>query len=229
MAEYGHGQGVTDQNDVDGSLVNQTRTWIVIGGQAGDGLMLKFLLAKGSDSNLMARFDNRCNAHDVLQCPSALADRARTHLGCCWGYCRPGSGGSSMVIKRYSRRNRSVFDNPVSNQLQNLRGLRIPKRGVRHVGIDLKTFVRRSRKPIKSHALPVAHHPILAAFDQQRRRMQARRDLPPPAKDDALHIEQIPEADVLVSQRVHAAAGNELRVARTFFKTFATRLITGSR
>jgi hypothetical protein len=42
--------------------------------------MLKFVLAKGSYGNLVARFADRCNAHDVLQCPSALADRARTHL-----------------------------------------------------------------------------------------------------------------------------------------------------
>jgi hypothetical protein len=42
--------------------------------------MLKFLLSKSSDSNLLARFANRCETHDVLQCPSALADRARTHL-----------------------------------------------------------------------------------------------------------------------------------------------------
>ncbi len=92
VAEHGHGQRVADQNNVDGSLVHQARAGIVVGGQAGDGLMLKFLLAKGSDSNLSARFANRCETHDVLQCPSALADRARTHLGCCWSYCRPESG-----------------------------------------------------------------------------------------------------------------------------------------
>ena len=52
VAEHGHGQGVADQNDVDGSLVDQARAGIVVRGQAGDGLMLKFLFAKGSDGNL---------------------------------------------------------------------------------------------------------------------------------------------------------------------------------
>src|ERR1700722_9399194 len=121
----------------------------------------------------------------------------------------------------FINRNGSVFQNPAANYSENLRSLWIPERRVRHFGINLKRFVRRSTELIERNELPVAYDSISAAFDQQRRSMQARPDFPTPAKDDALHIEQITEADVLIGQRVHAAPGNELRIAGTFLKALA--------
>src|SRR5580692_1618468 len=67
----------------------------------------------------------------------------------------------------------------------------------------------------------MAHYPILPALNQQRWSMYAGRDFPSPAEHDALHIEQVPEADVLVSQRVDATPRDELRAAGAFLKTLA--------
>jgi len=51
--------------------VDQARAGVVVRGEAGDGLVLEFLFAQRSDRDLLARFADRRQAHDALQCPSA--------------------------------------------------------------------------------------------------------------------------------------------------------------
>ena len=79
VAEHGHGQRIADQGNIDAGLVDQARGRVVVGGEAGDGFVVKLLFADGGGSDLAAR---RISAdggetHCVLQCPSASwADRA---------------------------------------------------------------------------------------------------------------------------------------------------------
>src|SRR5580692_12975515 len=56
----------------------------------------------------------------------------------------------------HQRRNSSVPQNPLPNHIQDLRSLRVPECGVRHVRVDFEAFVRRRGKLIESDALPVA-------------------------------------------------------------------------
>src|SRR5215813_415883 len=76
ITEHRHGQRVADQDYVDARLVYQACTGVVVGSKAGNGLVLKFLFSERYSSDFLARFTNRCETHDVLQCPSASADRA---------------------------------------------------------------------------------------------------------------------------------------------------------
>src|SRR5207248_2276180 len=86
IAEHGLGKRIADKNDVDGNFIYQTRARVVVCSQAGDRLVSKFLFFKGSDSNFLARFANWGETHDVLQCPSAAADRAcKQPIRCCYG------------------------------------------------------------------------------------------------------------------------------------------------
>ena len=71
VAQHGLGQRVADQNHVHAGLVDQARGGIVVGGETGDRFVVKFLFAERSDRNLLARFADRNQTHDVLQCPSA--------------------------------------------------------------------------------------------------------------------------------------------------------------
>src|ERR1700686_1974333 len=53
---------------------------------------MEFLFPQVCGRDLMARFADRGQTHDVLQCPSAAADGACTHLGVnvlndAWNYC----------------------------------------------------------------------------------------------------------------------------------------------
>src|ERR1035438_7824663 len=74
------------KGNVDSRFVDQTRGCIVVGGETGDGGALKFLFADGGGGDLAARFADRGETHNVLQCPSAnRADRACTgHLSVAW-------------------------------------------------------------------------------------------------------------------------------------------------
>src|SRR5208282_3197233 len=83
VAEHGHGERVADEGDVDPGLVDESRGGIVVGREAGDGLMVKLLFADGRSGDLAARLADRCKTHDVLQCPSAnWADRACVRRSC---------------------------------------------------------------------------------------------------------------------------------------------------
>src|SRR5207244_7786485 len=86
VAEHGLGERIANKNDVDYSFIHQARARVVVCGQAGDGFVPKFLFSKGSDSNFLARFANWGETHDVLQCPSAAADRAcKQPIRCYYG------------------------------------------------------------------------------------------------------------------------------------------------
>ena len=82
IAKHGHGQRVADQSNVDAGLVDQARGGVVVGGQAGNGFVVKLSFRGGSSSDLAAgKPADRRETHDVLQCPSAnRADRACTRL-----------------------------------------------------------------------------------------------------------------------------------------------------
>ena len=71
ISEHGLGQRIADQDDVDASLVNQACGGIVVCGQAGDGLAMKYLFAQRCNGDFLARFANRGETHCILQCPSA--------------------------------------------------------------------------------------------------------------------------------------------------------------
>src|SRR5579872_662339 len=90
---------------------------------------------------------------------------------------------------------------------------------MRHVRKNLQRLVCRSRETIECNAFAMAHDRVFAAFDQQRRRMYARRNFPSPAEDYALHIQQVAKTDMLVRQRVDPTPRDELQITRTLLKT----------
>ena len=92
MPEHGLGERIADQDDVDPGLIHQSPGSVVVRRQAGDGLVTKLLFSKGCTSDLLAGFANGGKTHDVLQCPSALADRA-----CTPNYC---SGKEAQALDR---------------------------------------------------------------------------------------------------------------------------------
>src|SRR5579864_7397565 len=81
VPQHGLGEGIPDQHHFDASLIDQTRSGVVVGGKASYGIVTEFLLAKRGGSYLMAGSVKETaadwgQAHDVLQCPSGEPDRA---------------------------------------------------------------------------------------------------------------------------------------------------------
>jgi hypothetical protein len=76
ISEHGLGERVADEDHVDAGFVNQTRAGIIVRSQTGDWFVMKLFVLQGSNGNFVARLANRSETHDVLQCPSAVADRA---------------------------------------------------------------------------------------------------------------------------------------------------------
>jgi hypothetical protein len=73
-----HGQGISNQDDVDAGLIHQPRGGIVVGGKGDDGSSLGFLILKcldghpagpGSGRGLVRAAEMR-EAHGKLQCNS---------------------------------------------------------------------------------------------------------------------------------------------------------------
>jgi len=71
VSQHGLGQRVADQNNVDPGLSDQARGGLVVRGETSYRFVVEFLFAERSDGNLAARFADRNQTHDVLQCPSA--------------------------------------------------------------------------------------------------------------------------------------------------------------
>ena len=71
VSKHGLGQRIADQDHLDASFIDQARRRVVVGCQAGNGLVLKLQVPQGCGSNLPARLADRGQTHGVLQCPSA--------------------------------------------------------------------------------------------------------------------------------------------------------------
>src|SRR5581483_969624 len=71
VSQHSLRERIANQDDVDCRVVNQAGTGVVVSSQAGDGLVVVLSITKRSNRDLLARFANRGETHDVLQCPSA--------------------------------------------------------------------------------------------------------------------------------------------------------------
>jgi len=56
VAENGLGEGIADQNHLNAGFIDQARGGVVVGGEAGDGLMVEFLFPQRSGGDFLARF-----------------------------------------------------------------------------------------------------------------------------------------------------------------------------
>jgi len=81
VAEHGHGQRVANQDHVYTGFVQEARGGVVVGSQAGNRFHAGVFF-RGVKQLVVfrMRFADRGKTHDVLQCPSALADGVCPHL-----------------------------------------------------------------------------------------------------------------------------------------------------